>query len=57
MEKGDFERKRKATFTVQLAGVKTAAGNTDVFNASEPHANLKYTVSVNGRDLEPWVIP
>ncbi|KAJ9136460.1 Rhamnogalacturonate lyase [Pleurostoma richardsiae] len=50
-------RKRLATFTVQLAGAKTAAGNTDVFNASEPHANLKYTVNVNGKDLEPWVIP
>lgn len=48
---------RKATFTVQLAGAKTAAGNTDVFNASEPHANLRYTISVNGKDLEPWVIP
>ncbi|PVH78527.1 polysaccharide lyase family 4 protein [Cadophora sp. DSE1049] len=57
MKKVDFDRKRKATFTVQLAGAKTAAGNTDVFNASEPHANLRYTVSVNGRELEPWVIP
>jgi len=46
-----------ATFTVQLAGVKTASGNTDVYNASEPHANLKYAVNVNGHDLEPWVIP
>ena len=36
---------------------KTAAGNTDIFNASEPHSNLRYTVSVNGKDLEPWVIP
>ena len=52
-----IHRKRLATFTVQFAGVKTAAGNTDVYNASEPHANLKYTVNVNGKDLEPWVIP
>ena len=52
-----FDRKRQATFTVQLAGAKTAAGNTDVFNASEPFANLPYTVAVNGRDLKPWVIP
>lgn len=44
-------------FTVLLAGAKTAAGNTDVYNASEPHANLQYTVNVNGQDLEPWVIP
>ncbi|KAI0014450.1 polysaccharide lyase family 4 protein [Xylariaceae sp. FL0662B] len=47
----------QATFTVQLAAAKTAAGNTDVFNASEPHANLAYTVRVNGEDLEPWIIP
>ncbi|KAL6710741.1 hypothetical protein ACN47E_007798 [Coniothyrium glycines] len=49
--------KSTATFTVQLAGAKTAAGNTDVFNASEPYANLPYTVSVNGADLQPWIIP
>ncbi|ORY62975.1 family 4 polysaccharide lyase [Pseudomassariella vexata] len=47
----------QATFTVQLAAAKTAAGNTDVYNASEPYANLPYTVNVNGQDLEPWVIP
>ncbi|KAL3425854.1 rhamnogalacturonate lyase [Phlyctema vagabunda] len=57
MEAADFNRKRQATFTVLLAGAKTAAGNTDVYNASEPYANLPYTVSVNGHDLEPWVIP
>ncbi|PKS08728.1 hypothetical protein jhhlp_004781 [Lomentospora prolificans] len=52
-----LKHKKTATFTVQLAGAKTGAGNTDIFNASEPHANLKYTVNVNGKDLEPWVIP
>ncbi|KAI1244319.1 hypothetical protein MGN70_014190 [Eutypa lata] len=57
LEARQFEQKEQATFTVQLAGAKTAAGNTDVFNASEPHANLEYTVNVNGKDLEPWVIP
>jgi rhamnogalacturonan endolyase len=57
MTESDFHQKREATFTVQLAGAKTAAGNTDVFNASEPYANLPYTVVVNGRELEPWVIP
>ncbi|KAH6677911.1 rhamnogalacturonan lyase [Plectosphaerella plurivora] len=49
--------KKEATFSVLLAGVKTAAGNTDIFNASEPHSNLAYTVSINGADLAPWVIP
>ncbi|KAI1142403.1 polysaccharide lyase family 4 protein [Hypoxylon sp. FL0543] len=57
LEKSQFYQKQQATFTVQLAGAKTAAGNTDVFNASEPHANLAYTVNVNGKDLEPWIIP
>jgi rhamnogalacturonan endolyase len=46
-----------ATFTVQLAGAKSAAGNTDVFNATEPYSNLAYTVSVNGQGLDPWIIP
>ncbi|CAO2651071.1 Nn.00g093680.m01.CDS01 [Neocucurbitaria sp. VM-36] len=49
--------KKTATFTVQLAGAKTAAGNTDIFNASEPYSNLPYTVNVNGADLAPWIIP
>ncbi|KAK2008499.1 rhamnogalacturonate lyase [Colletotrichum eremochloae] len=57
LEEAQVRQKRYGTFTVQLAGAKTAAGNTDVFNASEPHSNLRYTVSVNGKDLEPWVIP
>jgi rhamnogalacturonan endolyase len=50
-------KKKTATFTVQLAGAKSAAGNTDVYNASEPYANLPYTVNVNGKDLKPWIIP
>jgi rhamnogalacturonan endolyase len=50
-------KKKIATFTVQLAGAKSAAGNTDVFNASEPYSNLPYTVNVNGKDLKPWIIP
>ncbi|KAH8681587.1 galactose mutarotase-like domain-containing protein [Xylariales sp. PMI_506] len=57
LSQSQFHGKSEATFTVQLAGAKTAAGNTDVYNASEPYANLKYTINVNGKDLEPWVIP
>lgn len=52
-----YQDATQGIFTVLLAGAKTAAGNTDVYNASEPHSNLKYTVNVNGQDLEPWVIP
>jgi rhamnogalacturonan endolyase len=56
-KKNDLKDKKTATFTVQLAGAKTAAGNTDLFNATEPYSNLPYTVNVNGKDLEPWIIP
>ncbi|KAI1822819.1 polysaccharide lyase family 4 protein [Xylaria intraflava] len=57
VEEAQIQKKKTATFTVLLAGAKTAAGNTDVYNASEPQSNLKYTVNVNGQDLEPWIIP
>jgi rhamnogalacturonan endolyase len=50
-----LQGKTKATFTVQLAGVKTSAGNTD--DASKPFGNLAYTVTVNGRALPVWTIP
>lgn len=53
----DFRRKRRATFTVQLAGAKTAAGNTDNLNATQQYNDLPYTVVVNGHELEPWIIP
>ncbi|KAF2131025.1 polysaccharide lyase family 4 protein [Dothidotthia symphoricarpi CBS 119687] len=52
-----LRNKTTATFTVQLAGFKSAAGNTDIYNASEPYSNLPYTVNANGKDLEPWVLP
>jgi rhamnogalacturonan endolyase len=52
-----FNKKREATFTVQLAGAKTAAGNTDVFSPTEAFSNLPYTVVVNGHELQPWIIP
>jgi rhamnogalacturonan endolyase len=53
----DLKKTSGATFTVQLAGAKTAAGNTDVFNATQPYNDLPFVVSVNGNDLEPWIIP
>ncbi|EPS45826.1 hypothetical protein H072_222 [Dactylellina haptotyla CBS 200.50] len=49
------KRKKTATFTVQLAGVKTAAGNTDV--TGQPYSYLPFIVAVNGKDLDPWIIP
>jgi rhamnogalacturonan endolyase len=53
----DLESTSEATFTVQLAGAKTAAGNTDVYNATQPYSNMPFVVVVNGQELEPWVIP
>jgi rhamnogalacturonan endolyase len=50
-----LQGRTKATFTVQLAGVKTSAGNTD--SASKAFANLDYTVTINGRQLPVWTIP
>lgn len=47
----------EATFTIQLAGAKAASGNTDVYNASQPFINIPYTVVINGRALDTWVIP
>lgn len=49
--------KDTATLTIQLAGAKTAAGNTDVYNASEPWSNLPLTPVINTHQLESWVIP
>ncbi|KAF2166291.1 polysaccharide lyase family 4 protein [Zasmidium cellare ATCC 36951] len=57
VEEEQLLNKEKATFTVQLAGAKTAAGNLDTFNASEPYWNFDYTVVVNNHELEPWTIP
>lgn len=57
LEKNDFAKRKQATFTIQLAGAKTAAGNTDLFNATQPWNNLPLTVVINGKELAPWVIP
>lgn len=53
----DLKKATKATFTVQLAGAKSAAGNTDLVNATQPYNDLPFVVVVNGKELEPWVIP
>ncbi|KAI8626217.1 polysaccharide lyase family 4 protein [Xylariaceae sp. FL1651] len=34
--------------------VKTAVGNSDVFNASQPYSNLPFVVVVNGKELETY---
>lgn len=57
LTQSQYTQKRQATFTVQLAGAKTAAGNTDVYSPTEPYSNLPYTVVVNGHQLPQWIIP
>jgi rhamnogalacturonan endolyase len=47
----------KATFTVQLAGVKTASGNVHVIEDGKVYPNLPFGVAVNGKKLESWQIP
>lgn len=53
----ELEQTTTATFTIQLAGAKTAAGNTDVFNTTQLYNDLPFVVVVNGKELDPWVIP
>ncbi|QDS76559.1 hypothetical protein FKW77_006790 [Venturia effusa] len=53
----DIRNKKTATLTIQLAGAKTAAGNTDIYNATQRYSNLPLTVTANGEELESWVIP
>lgn len=53
----DLEGAEEATLTIQLAGAKAASGNTDVYNASQPFANIPYNVIINGQTLETWTIP
>jgi rhamnogalacturonan endolyase len=51
-----ISNKSQATFTVQLAGVKTSTGNNDAADG-KAWVNLPYNVIVNGKQLETWTIP
>lgn len=46
-----------ATFTVQIAGAKTANGNSKWTPVEGKYSNLPWTVNVNGRYESTWVIP
>lgn len=46
-----------ATLTIQLAGVTTAAGNTDTYSNTTKNSNLPYNVIMNGQALPTWTIP
>ncbi|GMF76573.1 unnamed protein product [Aspergillus oryzae] len=47
LDKKQLQQRKTATLTIQLAGAKTAAGNTDVYNATEPYANLALESYIN----------
>lgn len=54
----DLKKAKTATLTIQLAGAKTAAGNTDVYASTEPYSNLPLTTFVNDQSSGlPFVIP
>jgi rhamnogalacturonan endolyase len=56
LTRGQITNKSQATFTIQMAGVKTSAGNLDSADG-KPWADLPNTVVVNGNELETWTIP
>ncbi|KAH8655844.1 polysaccharide lyase family 4 protein [Xylariales sp. PMI_506] len=57
LEDSQLRHTTDATFTIQLAGAKTAAGNTDTWNSSQPYNDVPYNVEVNGNPLSTWIIP
>ncbi|EAT81741.2 hypothetical protein SNOG_11242 [Parastagonospora nodorum SN15] len=57
LTQNQISNKSEATFTIQLAGVKTSAGNNDAAAPGKAWADLPYNVIINGRQLETWVIP
>ncbi|KAL4864029.1 hypothetical protein BDV12DRAFT_201531 [Aspergillus spectabilis] len=48
---------KKATFTVQIAGTKTANGNSKWTPVPGAYSNLPWTVNVNGKYEDTWSIP
>ncbi|KAF9884626.1 hypothetical protein FE257_001448 [Aspergillus nanangensis] len=50
LSKKQLQRRKTATLTIQLAGAKTAAGNTDVWNPAEPYNNLALESFINDQE-------
>ncbi|KAL4933808.1 galactose mutarotase-like domain-containing protein [Aspergillus undulatus] len=53
----DLKRTKTATFTVALAGSRNANGNAKWMPAESGLNDLPWTVNVNGRYEDTWVIP
>ncbi|PYH42288.1 polysaccharide lyase family 4 protein [Aspergillus saccharolyticus JOP 1030-1] len=45
-----LQKRKNATLTIQLAGAKTAAGNTDVWNPAEEYNNLSLESYINDQE-------
>jgi rhamnogalacturonan endolyase len=56
LKQEQIANKSQATFTIQLAGAKTSAGNNDAA-PGKAWQDLPYNVIVNGKQLETWTIP
>ncbi|KAK1147163.1 hypothetical protein N8T08_001902 [Aspergillus melleus] len=58
LSKSQLSRAKTATFTVQIAGTKTANGNSKWSIIDHPYSNLPWTVNVNDGSYEStWWIP
>jgi rhamnogalacturonan endolyase len=49
LDRKQLHKRKTATLTVQLAGAKSASGNTDVYNHEEAYANLSLESFINDR--------
>ncbi|PYI32009.1 galactose mutarotase-like protein [Aspergillus indologenus CBS 114.80] len=50
LNKKQLQKRKTATLTIQLAGAKTASGNTDVWNPAEEYNNLSLESYINGQE-------
>ncbi|KAH7131042.1 family 4 polysaccharide lyase [Dactylonectria macrodidyma] len=57
LSKKQLRDTKTATFTVQIAGTKTANGNAKWTVTGAKYSNLPWTVNVNGGYESTWVIP
>ncbi|OLN87140.1 putative rhamnogalacturonate lyase C 6 [Colletotrichum chlorophyti] len=57
LDKDQLSQSKSATFTVQIAGTKTANGNAKWTVSNHPYSNLPWTVNFNGVYESTWVIP
>ncbi|KAF4896246.1 putative rhamnogalacturonate lyase C, partial [Colletotrichum viniferum] len=57
LTKDKLDAAKTATFTVQIAGTKTANGNAKWTVSGHPYSNLPWTVNFNNLYESTWVIP